>query len=37
VAAEYSGHLFHLNIHWLMGKDVGESGPSNDTGVLLEE
>jgi len=34
--AEHSGRLLHLNIHWLMRKDAGESGPRNDTGALLK-
>jgi len=35
--AGHSGRLFHLNIRWLMRKDVGESGPRNGTGALLKE
>jgi len=33
----HNGHLFHLNIRWLMRKDAGESGARSDTGILLKE
>jgi len=37
MVGEHSGRLFHLNIHWLMRKGSGESGPRFDTGSFLKE